>query len=214
LNDSLKVRILWPFLTLASDLSGILVVFTIDNAVKTIFEDKKIDNNAPAKWDGYSYEKVMRIIHLISLLISGLSRSGQNVLWITDQDEIVANVNRIYKVTELLATVSSNILTHNLGHLRVASTASDKDNQLEDLAAIPDLACGAVSDLMTKMKLSGGFSSIGLTTLLPTGIKTRTRLILSWIAEPHYSLVRLCIRIYKTLDGKLNIQNINIHPLY
>lgn len=80
-----------------------------------------------------------------------MSRSGQNVLWFTDDDSIAPNVQGLTELTELFAYVASEYLDHGLGHLRVGTPArSDTDDRLlEDLIAIADLVAGTVAETVT-----------------------------------------------------------------
>ena len=66
-------------------------------------------------------EKFMRVVHVLSLLLAGLSAPGQDVLWVTDEDSIAANPARVRHLSDALAFASSRCLTHNLRHLRVAT---------------------------------------------------------------------------------------------
>jgi hypothetical protein len=63
----------------------------------------------------------MRVVSLLGLLIAGFSAPGQDVLWATDEDAIAANAYRVRLLVDALALVSSNLLDHDLRHLRVAT---------------------------------------------------------------------------------------------
>src|SRR5690606_15885909 len=83
-----------------------------------------------------------------SLLIAGLSRERQNVLWISDQDAIAANLDRHKQATNAIASVLSGYLPHPLGHIRIGTAQSDDGSKaIEDLLAIPDIAAGAWSEV-------------------------------------------------------------------
>jgi hypothetical protein len=87
---------------------------------------------------------MLRVVHIVSFFLAGLSRAHQNVIWITDEDEIAANDNRMRELTNLFGNISSHYLPHSMGHFRCGTMKSDDGSrQLEDLASIPDLVAGA-----------------------------------------------------------------------
>ncbi len=79
-----------------------------------------------------------------------MSRSGQNVLWFTDDDAIAPNLKGLTELTTLFAYAASGYLDYNLGHLRMGTPArSDPDDHfLEDLLAIPDLIAGTIAEIL------------------------------------------------------------------
>jgi hypothetical protein len=88
------------------------------------------------------------IAHVGSVLVAGLSAKRQNLLWITDEDDIVANDKRLIEATPLVAGILSDYLADDLGHLRFGTTKRDSgDRLIEDFTAIPDLAAGALADI-------------------------------------------------------------------
>ena len=84
------------------------------------------------------FERMLRVVHLVSFFTAGLSRAGQDVLWFTDVDDIAANNERIVELTNVWANVFSHYLQHDLRHVRCGTTQCDNGTlQLEDLASIP-----------------------------------------------------------------------------
>ena len=88
--------------------------------------------------------------------MAGLSSEWHNVLWFTDEDEIAANQERLTHLTNLVAWVGSMYLPFSLGHLRCGTTQSDDGSmRIEDLAAVPDMIAGAISEQMRLNKQVG-----------------------------------------------------------
>ena len=100
-------------------------------------------------WSSKTFEKLLRIIHIISLFTAGLTNENQDILWVSDEDDIIPNQDLIYEVVDIFARISSHYLNHDLRHCRVGTTKSDVDRQLEDLIAVADLTAGALSDYFT-----------------------------------------------------------------
>ena len=153
LNDIQKQKTLKPFLTSAEIMSGLVFTVAIETNIKTLFEGKSplnLDNPdflMFKSWKPKVLENAFRTVHFLSFLLSGIASPLQNVLWFSDEDEIAANPERIRQLTNLFAWVGSSYLDFALGHLRCGTTKSDDGSkQIEDLAAIPDLVAGAISE--------------------------------------------------------------------
>jgi hypothetical protein len=152
-HDKQRQRALAPFLTAANAIPGLVFTVAIDSAIDSLFEGvAPLDLSNPdfaafRRWKPRVLEKAFRAIHFTSFLLAGLSRPGQNVLWFTDEDAIVANLDRLTQFTSLFAWIASSYLAFNLGHLRCGTTQCDDGSLIvEDLAAIPDLIAGSVRD--------------------------------------------------------------------
>ena len=152
LRDRRQEMALIPFLNAADDIPGVLLTVLVDRQIDNLFrfdeEDLTEPNIGPlARWPRTTLEKMLRVVHLISLLLAGLSKPGQNVVWITDQDEIAANETRLNELLIAFRNVASNYLSHGLGHLRIGTTdVDDGSRDIEDLASVADLAAGAAVD--------------------------------------------------------------------
>jgi hypothetical protein len=117
---------------------------------------------------------------------------------ITDQDEVASNVSQLTQLTELFSRVLGHSLTHNLGHIRVGTTQSDDGTlALEDLAAIADLAAGALCEMLSAMEKQGHGPRKGIISLLPQVASPKARLILHWLASNQASLQRAILLLEK-----------------
>lgn len=157
LKDRHRWCALGPFLAAADHLNGLCVTFAFDTSIATLFDGGlPVDLRVPALaryrgWDKQALEKLARVAHLLNLLLAGMSRPGQNVLWITDNDAIAANQQLAGDAGALLDHLGHEYMEHRLGELTlvVAGAVDPRDRQLaEDLLAIPDLAAGAIAEYM------------------------------------------------------------------
>jgi hypothetical protein len=101
LNDRLRVAALPEFLSAANLIPGLLLVVLFDKRIGTIFAPDDETQNAESalgqqlsQWPARTQEKLLRICHIAALMVASLSRELQNILWVTDQDDIAANVER------------------------------------------------------------------------------------------------------------------------
>jgi hypothetical protein len=159
LNDAFRRGALGTFLDAANQIPGLLLTFAIDRGVHSLFRRDDRDTvrspelNLLAGMSSITAERTMRVIHLASLCLRGTTRADQDVLWITDEDEIVPNEKRLRRFVDLFTAVSSHYLVHDLRHLRIGTTRLDTGRRdVEDLVAICDLAAGALQDNLSLSK--------------------------------------------------------------
>lgn len=198
LGDHQRARMLRPFLAAANDIQGVVATFLIDRRIKSFFQpsDGPDDQDVidRSKWKSKALEKLLRVSHLGSLLIAGLSRQGQHVLWISDQDAIVANLEKHKQATNAIASVLTGYLPHPLGHIRIGTAQSDDGSKcIEDLLAIPDIAAGAWSEISSS--LSGRFGRVahGINVLATESLLPKAHDILLWHSDNRHSLKRFAV---------------------
>jgi len=96
LGDKQKQKALGPFLASASFINGVLFCVAIDKRIKSISFDGLPSRLDIAKWSQLPwsprvFERLIRVLHFGSFLVAGLYRPGQDLHWIMDEDEIIAN---------------------------------------------------------------------------------------------------------------------------
>jgi hypothetical protein len=149
LNDRQQRRALKPFLDAADLIPGVCASLAVSKSVQSLFERDLAPVNPELidclSWNKSLFERALRIVHVVSFWIAGLSRPNQDVLWFSDEDEIAANPERLTLLTKVWANVMNSYTTHPLRHLKCGTTkCDDGSKEIEDFAAIPDLVAGAV----------------------------------------------------------------------
>lgn len=197
LNDIKKKEALFPFLLAANRIPGLSITFLVHKKIDSLFvKAGKLDIREMGlrqfeHWSNCTFEKLLRVLHLISLFIAGLSRPHQDVLWFTDEDDIVPNPARLSEVSGVLAYISNHYLKHDMGNLRCATTLSDDGSRLiEDLAAIPDLVAGALADTLTNNPTQIDPNSVRSTSKL-VNISHKSKQVLAWFTDTMSPLKRL-----------------------
>lgn len=152
LNDVQRLHALSPFLTAADLIPGVLATVLVDKRYIRSFvltpEDRLELPKGLTDWPTSVITKMMFVSHIGAMLIAGLSNEGQNVIWLTDNDDFVANDDRVIKLTPLFAGMISQYSGHGMGHFRFGTMKCDNgDLLIEDLAALPDLVCGALGEI-------------------------------------------------------------------
>ena len=217
LNDGHRRAALIPFLNIANQIPGLLVSIAVDKNVTTIFDrDTEAGEHAYGHpffdgWKPAPVERAMRSIHFASILLRGLSRAGQDLWWFTDQDEIVANEQRLRSFVTLMATVSSHYLPHDLRHMRIATTASDTGRRdIEDFVAIADFAAGALQEVLTTGSGRQLLDAPSLFVPAEQEIGTKVRRIMDWFADNTQPLQRLTL-IVDSVPGASRVTSLRFH---
>jgi len=155
LSDRDRRKALPTFLDGANSIDGGLAVFAVAKNIDSLFLAVQTNGDRErllAPWKPNVREHLLRVTHLSAAVIATATSPGQNLLWIADEDEIASNDRQLVALTQLVARIFSNALTHDLGHIRVGTTGSDNGSlELEDLVAICDLAAGSICEAVSAM---------------------------------------------------------------
>ena len=171
------------FLAASDQLDGFLVTVIIDKSL-SLFEAESIPDEF-SHWRRKPFERLLVATNLLSVLLAGITSPGQDVLWITDDDDLAPNERRLGEVCDVVGRVSSHYLDHNLGHFRFATARSDDGSrQIEDLLAFPDLAAGWLPELLRSYRDAGAELSEHLITPPPESLPQKARYLLMWAAHP------------------------------
>ena len=151
LNDNMRLRSLPSYLRAADTIEGLVINFAIDKQAMprlTESHQPKTAFGSLGPWSSRSFGKLARVGHLGAIIVEGARGSHQNLVWITDEDEIAPNPHKHAEATKVVATLLTAYLTADMGHLRFGTTASDNgDLLIEDLTAIPDPAAGGLNEI-------------------------------------------------------------------
>lgn len=200
LSDRNRDLALGEFLTAADSMNGLLASIVVEKSARSLFsEEKELDAQEASDFELFgkeaTKEKLMRAIHFLSLFVSGLSYPGQSLLWITDQDEMVANTDMLYQCNEAFGRVSNHYLMHQMGHFRICTTASDTGSRsLEDLTSIPDLAGGALCDYLSSPDTPQQFSQ-NIIAPRQHGLVWKAKRVLGWLSNDSAYLKRFIVTL-------------------
>lgn len=218
LNDRIKRKALPDFLETTELLYGVLVTVAIEKRIGSLFSKSRkfdfVDLDEFQHYGPQTFERLMRVVHFLSLFIAGLSYPRQDLLWFSDSDAIAANPDRVQILTTLFANISSHYLSHNLGDFRCGTTsACDAGTmQIEDLCSIADLSAGATSELLTAYIQKDRSPTSQLIVPAPANITRKARYIGSWLAKTGSRLARLVISIESGAEsGEIVAKRVKFH---
>lgn len=97
LGDRQRQQALIPFLQAANEITGVCVTLAIRKSILYLCSDEGESDitqkrlSFESRWGEQSFERMLRISHLISLLIAGFSHPGQDIYWVSDEDSMFDN---------------------------------------------------------------------------------------------------------------------------
>lgn len=200
LNDALRINAFSSFLDAASQLNGVLTCVGVEKGFslpKETLPPRKHD------WKADTLAKLVEICVFGGVMVDGLRGSGQNVHWITDDDSTVSTD----KAKDDAMTLMGGLLhKYPDEHLEVGlgiASQFDDDLRAEDLVAIPDLAAGAYSEMLTKM----GKANLPTSGSGPSGtalfVQIKSSLINTWRSQTDKPLKHMNAVIRPAQGGQM-----------
>jgi hypothetical protein len=179
---------------------GFLVTVIIDKDIANIFTTGT-DGVSPVEalrdaglgdWPPKEAERLLRIVHAISYLVSVLAKGGQKLLWITDNDSIVGNESRKIATGVLLRRLLDHYSNNKYPTVGMATPFADA-SYLDDLLSATDLISGAVEHYFSRVDGTAA-----------QAVRDDVNKILVWMAYEGVSLRRDVVRIRKAKPGDVN----------
>lgn len=152
LNDRIRSKALLPFLKFCNNLNGLILTIVISKNIKSIFQEEKpkhINKNLVLWRSGKVQEKILRIREFILLSLIGLGKEAQDVQWITDNDDIVANNGQLNALNKFMKEGLLKHLDYELENFSIITLSNDSEEKtLEKLCSLPDLIAGTLVDFI------------------------------------------------------------------
>jgi hypothetical protein len=197
LNDKIRRKALSPFLAASNAFPGNLFIVMIRRNIQTLFDDPGSRTLFPELivaeygWKRKSFHRLLLIASLGALFVSGLSSPEQDILWVTDQDEIAPNPEKHDVAGHVFDHCISRYAPANHGMLTFVTTEVKFDNnRVEDLVAVVDLAAGSLVDAFAE---DGLVSSGSIWVPLSSRLSHKARTLLDWFADDSQNLRRFVI---------------------
>jgi hypothetical protein len=218
LSDRYRAFVLEPFLNAAGHIEGLLSCFLLDkNIARLITAPPTLEQFADrlgikGKWTDKQFETMMRVVTFVSILIGAMGKDGQNMYWISDEDEIFANPIKHADVATVMSRLGKIFIRHKPGELGVGTTTIDPGDRLEeDLVAVADLASGALAEVVSNLSESPKWLMPKKMVHLPE-LKLKTEWIVSWLASPKPLLKHVVIVFDKGKHSDLTMRRLELKP--
>lgn len=201
LGDGIRQAALPLFLEAAADLDGHLVAIAVDKRHRWLstqpgsLDDLRGMFQLKCFWNARAFESLMRKAHFLALLLSLWARRDAHVIWITDQDEFVANDKRHDDALLAAGRLSSMYVNQPMGVFALNTTAQDSPGRhFEDLCSVADLAAGALSDVCANLAGESPWG-VGERRAMASELSSKAEVLLDWFADPQMRLRKTLISI-------------------
>jgi hypothetical protein len=210
----MRRRALPEFLGAANEMQGVLFTLMIDHSTGSIFgvEDEWDRVQDLCLFRDKVLERALRIVMTASLMLAGLAGAGQEIIWITDRDEIVATPEHADRLLTLFAGFNGSLLKSQPRSVRLGTTESDTgDLMLEDVTAIPDLVAGMLGDIVSGYRQTGIMEMPNASLGVPSKTREKSKMILNWHSYDRARLRRLNYLVMRdSASKKLAIKKMRI----
>ena len=165
-----------------------------------------------ARWDPRAFEEMVRVSHFFSLFLAAWSSPNMNISWMTDEDDIVANAERLDDAHQFAARLSTLHVPHRLGEFMMNTPAVMPDELMfEDFLAIPDLAAGMISEILKTTSTNRSKTSLSVHDDQP--LTDKSEMIADWFWHSAGTLKKTCILIDRAEDGKFGLGRLQMRVL-
>jgi hypothetical protein len=212
LSDAQRQRALGPFLSAAAGINGMLLCMAVEKTVGPCRLGDGFNHLQHIK--PHTLEKLVNVAMYGAFLVGGLNAPGQNLTWITDDDEIVSNESTQDAACQVIGGMLRRFCPNGLGDIRIGIAGKfDDDRRAEDLCAIPDLVGGAIAESLTSIReIIPQFAH--LTTTVPRHQSTKTDLILGWLSSLNGPLKYLLCAVTSAGEDqrRYSLANLTVRP--
>ena len=208
MNDRIKLRKFPSFLDHCNQLNGVVVNFVVDASIRSIISPvagefshfKKITQLDHL--EDHVAERLARISIFLGLLAGGFSHPGSDVLWVSDDDEILANDDHIVRSRAALMNILSVVVPHDMGQLNYSVQSKFRlITEIQDMGSICDLCCGFLNANL----------SAGIALLAPVP-KMKDRLMASFVSSSGNGLRKLHLGMRRSAQGKIDGYRLVLRP--
>lgn len=205
-------RSLSDYLRLADTLvHGFLLTVVIDKKLDSLFKIQDGNNlrhltelleaQGLGVWKAVTAEKLVRVVHIAAFLVGLLAESGQNIFWMTDNDDIAANQTVHMQTLDLFARAMGLYTDEGFefGHFGGATPFPERDLGHLDLLSLADITASSVEHYLTRRKATGDDDA---------EVKAGADEVLRWLAHDGLSLYKMTIIIRPKDNGFIESANL------
>ncbi|MCA9232468.1 MAG: hypothetical protein KDA57_17600 [Planctomycetales bacterium] len=196
LGDRVRQKAFGLFLSAADSIEGVIITISIDKSLSepVLFDGEQIKSAnsrwCKQKWHFSQLQRMLSVAHFIAFLVAGTTSAGQDLYWISDQDDIFANDKYSYDTGIAFTKFLNAYSRHDYGTISIGTTAIAEGDLLEeDLAAVTDIAAGGTVELLTMIKNTYGI--IPSFAVEVPDLPTRTELFWEWFQDQSTNLKKI-----------------------
>ena len=150
---------------LSNLVNGYLLTVVIEKSVDSIFGTHKnvtqthilrtLKDAGFGDWKPKVAEKLLRITHFSVFLVALLSKEGQKIFWMTDNDAIAPSKERFNDTLKLFSNLLNHYCKHEFSLVCGATTFKEKSPQFLDLLSATDIVAGSIEHYFTRKQTIG-----------------------------------------------------------
>jgi hypothetical protein len=148
-------------------------------------------------------EKVMRVVHTAAFLTALLGHEGQRIFWMSDHDEICANVEMHERLLAVFHNVLGLYTSREFGLIGGARPFEERETDFLDLLSAADIAAGAVSQYFTS------HDNVGERNVC---LKEGAEKVLMWLGQDGLGLKKFSVILYAGDDNTIRHGAIEFIP--
>lgn len=172
------------FLRTASSMEGLLLTLTIPNTPRFVFtnrEDSRVhpDLTDYRHWKPKVFEQLVRFATFLGIGLSLITHPDQEVLWLSDNDDLIANENFRAQASRFVGCRISASLGHAVTpHLAPLELLTNR-LAAEDVLSIPDVAAGGMGEYLERCATEFG-STANIWLPCPAAIQSKASEVACW----------------------------------
>jgi hypothetical protein len=211
LNDGYRRRALPWFLCAADRIPGCCIAIGIDKRIDGVFikrdmvSEMHLRASLEATWKFKSLETMIRVVQFVAIFMAVFSNPGQNVYWISDEDELFAGA-KLTDTKRMIEKFTSAYIEHPLGEVGLGTTKIDEADRFdEDCASVADLVAGATAEVLSSMLALCREIPKEPRLFLRDRISRKSDLISDWFSSQHGLLRKYSVVISMVSAGQYRI---------
>ena len=204
MNDRVRHRAMPEMLAVIRSLPILFVLFHREKGVRPLYGPgyPKVGDDAllaemKMEWKEAVADKAVTLAHVLCFSYQFVARPHQQVIWISDQDSFCMNTNQIKLLQKICVGISLGYAHFTLGPLSIGTTRGDTNLQLEDGVALPDLAAGAMNEMINAYADRGSLDFPKVFTLPSRNISWKARMVARDLFGMYPPSALLSLLLYK-----------------
>ncbi|MGU3449671.1 hypothetical protein [Methylobacterium sp. 391_Methyba4] len=196
---------------LNNKLPGLVFTLVIDKRITSVIHENKKDGPKSisrtlietgfGSWKPPAAEKLMRIVHASAFFVALLSKDGQKVFWMTDNDDICPDTDAHKRLLHVFNQVLTLYADGKKSFPRVggARPFSVRDVKTTDLLSVADVTASSMEHYLTRLRRSTDGNVL---------VKEGSDEVLRWLAFDGIALKKFNMIIKYDDRGEIQIGNL------
>lgn len=190
---------------------GLLFTLIVEKKILSLFaKDAKqmqkyltqvLRDNGFGIWKPEVAEKMLRIVHTVAYFIALLSKNGQKIFWMTDNDNIAPNLTKTNDMLRVFCSVLPFYTPNTYEDILGATQFKETHALSLDLLGAADLVAGSIGHFFTRSR-----------TMKNVTVKQGTRKVLTWLVNDGVCLKKLAVLFREDERGQLYSASLKFDP--